>query len=55
MIGGINRDNSRDFLRSLALYPFTQRLQMSPDEFEDLVAQAGQEAEDISLRAYVPM
>lgn len=54
-IGGINRDNARSFLSSLALYPFTQELQMPADEFEDLVAQARQEAEDISLRAYVPM
>ena len=55
VIGGINRDNARGFLSSLALYPFTQGLQMPVDEFEGLVAQARQEAEDLSLKAYVPM
>lgn len=54
-IGALNRDNVHRFLSSMALYPLTQRLHMSEQEFEDLIARARQEADDHSLKAYFPL
>lgn len=54
-IGGSNCDNIKQLLQSLALYPLTQRLHMSPEGFTSLVAQAQQEAADPTLKAYFPL
>jgi hypothetical protein len=54
-IGQANRSNVRRFLESLALYPFTQRLNMSEDEFDALISQAREEADDPRLKAYLPL
>ncbi|KAK2759516.1 hypothetical protein FQN54_002995 [Arachnomyces sp. PD_36] len=54
-IGAINRDNVHSFLSSMALYPFTQRLHMSREELEVLLARARQEADNPSLKAYFPL
>lgn len=54
-IGDSNRENIDHLLRSLALYPFTQRLHMPPESFTSLIAQAQQEAADLSLKAYFPL
>lgn len=45
----------QQLLRSIALYPLTQRLHMSPDAFNSLVEQAQQEAADPTLKAYFPL
>ncbi|EEP77590.1 conserved hypothetical protein [Uncinocarpus reesii 1704] len=54
-IGAANRDNAQRWLSSLALYPFMQKLHMSRSELDDLISQAREEADDPSLRAYVPL
>lgn len=54
-IGGSNCDNIKQLLQSLALYPLTQRLHMSPEGFSSLVSQAQQEAADPRLKAYFPL
>ncbi|KAJ5334059.1 uncharacterized protein N7506_007842 [Penicillium brevicompactum] len=54
-IGGSNCDNIKQLLQSLALYPLTQRLHMSPEGFASLVSQAQQEAADPRLKAYFPL
>ncbi|KAI1986315.1 hypothetical protein LOZ53_004733 [Ophidiomyces ophidiicola] len=54
-IGAINRDNTKRWLESLALYPFIQKLHMSREELDALIARARQEVDDSSLRAYVPL
>jgi hypothetical protein len=54
-IGTMNRDNIQSLLRSMALYPFTQRLHMAADQFESLVARARQEADTPNLKAYFPL
>ncbi|CDM31683.1 unnamed protein product [Penicillium roqueforti FM164] len=54
-IGRYNCPNMQQLLRSLALYPLTQRLHMSPDAFNSLVDQAQQEAADPTLKAYFPL
>ncbi|WEW59561.1 hypothetical protein PRK78_005035 [Emydomyces testavorans] len=53
--GAINRENTQRWLRSLAIYPFVQKLNMSRDELDKLIARARQEADDPTLRAYVPL
>ncbi|KAJ5232514.1 hypothetical protein N7468_005470 [Penicillium chermesinum] len=54
-IGQSNSRNVNELLRSLALYPMTQRLHMSKQNFDSLVEEAQQEANDISLKAYFPI
>ncbi|KAL2217874.1 S-adenosyl-L-methionine-dependent methyltransferase [Thermoascus aurantiacus ATCC 26904] len=54
-IGALNRENVHRLLSATAIYPFTQRLGMSRDEFEVLVARARQEADNPSLKAYFPL
>ncbi|KAJ5739446.1 hypothetical protein N7533_012230 [Penicillium manginii] len=54
-IGQANSGNIQKLLRSLALYPLTQRLHMSIENFDTLVEQAQQEAKDPSLKAYFPL
>lgn len=54
-IGRLNRENVHKLLSALAIYPFTQRLHMPRREFEVLVAQARQEADNPSLKAYFPL
>lgn len=54
-IGQSNSENIQELLRSLALYPLTQRLHMSLNGFESLVERAQTEARDHSLKAYFPL
>lgn len=54
-IGQSNSENIQQLLRSLALYPLTQRLHMSPQDFDALVEQAQEEAKNLSLKAYFPL
>lgn len=54
-IGQSNSENIQQLLRSLALYPLTQRLHMSPQAFDALVAQAQEEAKNHALKAYFPL
>jgi len=54
-IGQSNSDNIHELLRSLALYPLTQRLHMSVQDFNLLVEQAQEEARNRSLKAYFPL
>ncbi|KAJ5780292.1 hypothetical protein N7457_005452 [Penicillium paradoxum] len=54
-IGRFNRENIQQLLRSLAIYPLTQRLHMSPASFDSLVDQAQHEAADLTLKAYFPL
>ncbi|KAJ5444601.1 uncharacterized protein N7458_008473, partial [Penicillium daleae] len=54
-IGQYNSENIRQLLRSLALYPLTQRLHMSTESFDRLAEQAQEEARNHSLKAYFPL
>ncbi|KAJ5175960.1 uncharacterized protein N7482_001837 [Penicillium canariense] len=54
-IGHYNSENIQQLLRSLALYPLTHRLHMSPQSFDRLVEQAQEEARSHSLKAYFPL
>ncbi|KAJ5124011.1 uncharacterized protein N7515_007836, partial [Penicillium bovifimosum] len=54
-IGRHNRGNIHQLLRSLALYPLTQRLHMSAAAFDSLINEAQQEAADPRLKAYFPL
>ncbi|KAJ6125738.1 hypothetical protein N7523_003358, partial [Penicillium sp. IBT 18751x] len=54
-IGQSTSDNIEELLRSLALYPLTQRLHMSAQNFDLLVEQAQNEARDMTLKAYFPL
>ena len=54
-IGQSNSENIHQILRSLALYPLTQRLHMSKEAFDSLVEQAQREANDVTLKAYFPL
>ena len=51
----MNRDNVHSLLSSMAIYPLTQRLHMSREELEVLLARARQEADNPSLKAYFPL
>ncbi|EGE06322.1 hypothetical protein TEQG_05325 [Trichophyton equinum CBS 127.97] len=54
-IGEANRKNVHLFLESLGLYPFMHQLDMSEVEFQELLTGARQEADDPSLKAYIPL
>ncbi|KAJ5172805.1 hypothetical protein N7492_005398 [Penicillium capsulatum] len=54
-IGQSNSENIHQLLRALALYPLTQRLHMSAENFDTLVEEAQQEANNHSLKAYFPL
>ncbi|KAJ4006710.1 hypothetical protein NW752_010711 [Fusarium irregulare] len=54
-IGRSNNDNVSQLLSSLALYPFTQFLGMSFNDFQLLVAQARSEASNPAFKAYFPI
>ncbi|KAE8349166.1 S-adenosyl-L-methionine-dependent methyltransferase [Aspergillus coremiiformis] len=54
-IGAMNRENVQKLLPALGLYPFTQLLGMSPQEFEELMKRAKQEADEPSLKVYFPL
>ncbi|KAM5348039.1 hypothetical protein ACJ41O_007863 [Fusarium nematophilum] len=54
-IGWANNDNVNQLLYSLALYPFTQFLGMSFNDFQLLVAQARSEASNPAFKAYFPI
>lgn len=54
-IGEANRKNVHLFLESLGLYPFMHRLDMPEVEFQELLTGARQEADDPSLKAYIPL
>ncbi|KAK1140425.1 hypothetical protein N8T08_010371 [Aspergillus melleus] len=54
-IGEMNRGNTQRLLSTLALYPFTQKLDMSLAQFEELIARARGEADTVGLKAYFPL
>lgn len=54
-IGRLNRENIQRLLPTLGLYPFTQRLHMTHDEFETLTTRAREEADNPSLKPYFPL
>lgn len=54
-IGAMNRENIRKLLKTLPLYPLTQRQRMPREQFDALVAQARREADSRSLKAYFPL
>ncbi|CAD6447055.1 70350c73-62cb-43f3-a5b4-2e597e81abd5 [Sclerotinia trifoliorum] len=54
-IGTANRANVQQFLSSIALYPFAERLEMPIQDVQLLVAQARVEADDPLLKAYFPL
>ncbi|PYH74613.1 class I SAM-dependent methyltransferase [Aspergillus vadensis CBS 113365] len=54
-IGKATRKITRHLLTAVALYPLTQRLHMSHDEFQQLIDQAQKEAENPSLKTYFPL
>ncbi|KAL1864227.1 hypothetical protein Daus18300_007824 [Diaporthe australafricana] len=54
-VGTANRENMSHLLSSLALYPFTERLNMSITEVQVLLAQARREAQDPAFKAYFPV
>ncbi|XRM39064.1 hypothetical protein ABZX51_002443 [Aspergillus tubingensis] len=54
-IGKASRKITRHLLTAVALYPLTQRLHMSHDEFQQLIDQAQKEAENPSLKTYFPL
>lgn len=54
-VGTANRENMSHLLGSLAIYPFTERLQMSITEVQVLLAQARRDAQNPSLKAYFPV
>lgn len=54
-IGMLNRENVTKLLPSLALYPLTQISRMPLQDFQELITQARQEAETVSLKAYFPL
>ncbi|KAK1766742.1 S-adenosyl-L-methionine-dependent methyltransferase [Phialemonium atrogriseum] len=54
-LGVANRDNVHRLLASLAIYPFTERLGMTPADVQLLVAQARIEADNPAFKAYFPV
>lgn len=54
-IGTLNRDNIKRLLPALSLYPFTQHLHMSQEQFQALTMRAQQEASNPSLKPYFPL
>lgn len=54
-IGALNRENMQRLFPALGLYPFTQRLHMTQQEFEELTERAQQEADNPSLKPYFPL
>jgi len=54
-IGIANRENVQRLLSSLALYPFTERLEMPIQDVHLLVAQARLEADEPGFKAYFPL
>ncbi|KAM3067417.1 hypothetical protein ACMFMG_011567 [Clarireedia jacksonii] len=54
-IGTANRDNVHRFLSSLAVYPFAEKLGMTIQDVQLLIAQARLEADDPALKAYFPL
>ena len=54
-IGTANREINSKLLSSLAVYPFTERLGMSAQEYGILVARARADAANPSLRPYFPL
>ncbi|ODH37363.1 hypothetical protein ACO22_02638 [Paracoccidioides brasiliensis] len=54
-VGAMNRTNVHKLLGSLALYPLMERLHMTREEFEVLVAQARREVDDLGFKAYFPL
>lgn len=54
-IGNENRELTSRLLSSLAVYPFTERLRMSSQEYGILVARARADAANHNLRPYFPL
>ncbi|KAF3171742.1 hypothetical protein TWF788_009646 [Orbilia oligospora] len=54
-IGNLNCSNAKDLINAMALWPFTERLEMSLEQFYVLIARARSEIDDLSLRPYFPL
>ncbi|OIW32463.1 S-adenosyl-L-methionine-dependent methyltransferase [Coniochaeta ligniaria NRRL 30616] len=54
-MGAANRENVHRLLSSLAIYPFTEGLGMTPTDVQLLAAQARMEADNPSFKAYFPV
>ncbi|KAI4163323.1 MAG: hypothetical protein LQ342_003058 [Letrouitia transgressa] len=54
-IGDANKENTRQLLRTLAVFPFTRRLGMSIADVDRLVDRARVEAASPGLKPYFPL
>ncbi|KAF2395718.1 S-adenosyl-L-methionine-dependent methyltransferase [Trichodelitschia bisporula] len=54
-IGELNLDNIKAMLESHAMWPFTSRLGWTREQVVWLTERAKQEAEDVTLRLYIPL
>ncbi|KAF3906218.1 hypothetical protein ABW20_dc0101622 [Dactylellina cionopaga] len=54
-IGNLNTSNAKDLINAMALWPFTERQEMSLEQFYVLIARARNEIDDLSLRPYFPL
>ena len=54
-IGREMKENIHRTLKSLVLFPFTRRLNMTIQDIDQLVAGARRDASDSNLRAYFPV
>ncbi|KAK6354210.1 hypothetical protein TWF730_008622 [Orbilia blumenaviensis] len=54
-IGNLNCSNAKDMINAMALWPFTERLEMSLEQFYVLIARARSEIDDLNLRPYFPL
>ena len=49
------RENMREMLRSLALYPFMRRLHKTQAQFEVLMGRCNEELDDLANKPYVSL
>ncbi|KAF3919357.1 hypothetical protein ABW21_db0204150 [Orbilia brochopaga] len=54
-IGNLNSDNAKHMINAMALWPFTERGEMSLEQFYVMIARARTEIDDLNLRPYFPL
>ncbi|KAJ6262429.1 hypothetical protein Dda_3237 [Drechslerella dactyloides] len=54
-IGNLNSDNAKHMINSMALWPFTERGEISLESFYVMIARARTEIDDLNLRPYFPL
>ncbi|KAL9600330.1 MAG: hypothetical protein Q9219_003280 [cf. Caloplaca sp. 3 TL-2023] len=54
-IGDANKENARQLLSTLAIFPFTRKLGMSINDVNDLVNRARADAANVGLKPYFPL